>query len=83
MKHLTIRNVDGDLGKALRAEQRRAGISLNRTVLDLLRRVLGLVPGQPRDNGLTKMAGTWTQEDFADFEAHTALFEQVDKELWA
>lgn len=83
MKHLTIRNVSGDLEKALRAEQRRHGASLNGTVLDLLRKALGLTRGRPYDNGLARLAGTWTDKDLARFEADTALFGQIDGELWS
>jgi len=53
------------------------------TVLDLLRRSLGLGPERPYDNGLGEMAGTWTEKDLKDIEASTALFEQVDPELWS
>ena len=83
MKHLTVRNVTQDLEKALRDEQRRRGMSLNATVLDLLKRALGLGPGGEYDNGLASLAGTWTKEELRAFEANTALFEQIDEGLWS
>ena len=83
VRQLTIRNVSPDLDRALRLEQRRRGTSLNETVLDLLRRSLGLGSGRRYDNGLGKLAGTWTDEDLRSMEERMALFEQVDPELWS
>lgn len=83
VKQLTIRNVTADLERALREEQRRRGTSLNETVLDLLRRTLGLGLDARYDNGLARLSGTWTEDDLRAMESQTALFEQVDPELWS
>jgi len=82
MKHLTIRQVPPELARALEAEKRRRGRSLNRTVLDLLEQALGLEPRGPRTNGLGELAGTWSKADLEQFERAVALTEQVDEELW-
>jgi len=82
MKALTIRNVDTRLASALARETKRRGMSLNHTVLDLLRRGLGIDTTAPRKNGLEKFAGTWTAQEFEEFEANVAMFEQIDPELW-
>ena len=82
MKQLTVRNVSVDIEKALRAEQRRSGASLNQTVIDLLRKALGLVAGRPYQNGLARLAGTWSDEDLKQFEAQTEIFETIDGDLW-
>jgi len=82
MKALTIRNVDARLARALERETSRRGTSLNRTVLELLRQALGVDALSRPSNGLVKLAGTWTARELAQFEAHTAVFEQVDPELW-
>lgn len=82
MKQLTIRKVSPELAKALDSESRLRGRSLNQTVLDLLHQALGLSSNGGYDNGLGKLAGTWTEEEFAEFERNTAIFEQVDRELW-
>lgn len=82
VKHLTIRNLPPDVGRALEREKRRKGTSLNQMVIDLLRRALGVdTPGRP-PNGLARLAGTWTAEDLARFEAALAVTEGVDEELW-
>ncbi|MGH3137667.1 MAG: hypothetical protein ACRDPV_14375 [Gaiellaceae bacterium] len=81
MRHLTIRQVPPDLAGALDVERRRRGTSLNRTVLDLLAQALGL-GSTTKTNGLEAFAGTWTQEEFDEFEAAVQFTEQIDEELW-
>jgi plasmid stability protein len=82
MGYLTVRNVPEDVARALRTEKRRRGKSLNQTVIDLLRHALGLGWDLPGGNGLEKLAGTWSQEEFERFERATAVFEQIDEEQW-
>lgn len=65
MTHLTIRHVSDELARALDAERRSRGVSLNRIVLDLLAASLGLAPAA--DNGLARHAGTWTDEEADQF----------------
>lgn len=80
MKNLTIRNVPDAVANALEEEKRRRGRSLNQTVLELLSQGLGV--GTPRSNGLGRLAGSWTEEEFQEFEAAVAGFENIDDELW-
>jgi hypothetical protein len=82
MKALTVRNVDAKLASALTRETKRRGTSLNQTVLDVLRRGLGIDASVPRTNGLEKLAGRWTAQEFAEFETNVAMFEHIDPELW-
>jgi plasmid stability protein len=82
MKALTIRNVDPKLARALESETNRRGTSLNQTVLDLLRRALGVEAGTRRSNGLRELAGSWSARELAEFESRVAIFERVDAELW-
>lgn len=80
MRALTIRNLPPALAEALDREKRRRGQSLNQTVIDLLGQGLG-APGV-RSNGLGRLAGGWSEDEFREFEAATAQFEAVDEELW-
>ena len=82
MKALTIRNVDARLADALARETKRRNTSVNQTVLDVLRRGLGIDTSAPRTNGLEKLAGTWSAEEFAEFETNVAMFDTIDPELW-
>ena len=80
MRHLTVRNVPPDLAEALARERDRLKLSLNQTVIELLRHGLGVQ--RKRSNGLARLAGTWTAEEHEGFEAAIAPFEQIDEELW-
>ena len=80
LKTLTIRNVPQDLYEALQRERSRSGRSLNQTVIELLNQRLGV--GVARSNGLARLAGTWTDEEFEQFQQAIAAFERVDEELW-
>jgi hypothetical protein len=82
-RHLEVRGIPEPLARALEAEARRRGASVNETVKDLLARALGLADGaEPLDNGLGDLAGTWTSKDLAELERTTRSFEEVDEELW-
>jgi hypothetical protein len=82
VRHLTIRNIPPEVAEALEEKRDRSRASLNQTVIDLLRRALG-VRGQGEDrNGLARLAGTWTKEEHEQFEAAVASMEQIDEELW-
>lgn len=82
MKTMTIRNVSTELSAALEGERRRRGLSLNRTVLDLLQEALGVFAGASRSNGLRRLAGCWSEDEFRDFEQAIAPFSEVDEDLW-
>lgn len=84
MKALTVRNVDGPLARALEREKKKRGASLNETVLALLHQALGVsASGDAPSNGLKKLAGGWSMEEMRDFNRATAMFEDVDDELWS
>ncbi|MEA2336632.1 MAG: hypothetical protein QOE82_639 [Thermoanaerobaculia bacterium] len=80
MKNLTIRNVPDDLADALEREKSRRRGSLNQTVIELLSQGLGV--GTRRSNGMARFAGTWTAEEYSQFEENTASLEDIDDELW-
>lgn len=80
IKALTIRNLPPGIADALEREKRRRGKSLNQTVIDLLGQGLGAQG--VRSNGLGRMAGGWSEDEFRDFERATARFEGIDEELW-
>ena len=82
MKTMTIRNVSADLAAALEDEKSRRGLSLNRTVLALMQEALGVSDEAERSNGLRRLAGTWTEDEFREFEEAVRPFREIDEELW-
>ncbi len=81
MKAKTVRNIPDDLAAALHAEKLRRGLSLNRTAVTLMREALGL-PCDRQDNGLARFAGTWSEDQFREFEDAQAPFNVIDEGLW-
>ena len=75
---LTIRNVDPDLARRLRAISAERGESLNATVLQVLREAVG---PDARRAELVRYA-TWTEEDAEEFNAALAEQRVVDRRLW-
>lgn len=82
MEHLTVRRVPAPLARALELEKKRRGTSLNQTVIDLLSQGLGVSRGAPKSNGLRRLAGRWSEEEFREFQEAVAVTEQIDAELW-
>ena len=75
---LTVRNVDPELSRRLRAVSAERGESLNTTVLRLLRDAVGL---QARRDRLRRYVG-WTAEDLAEFSAALRAQRVVNDRDW-
>jgi hypothetical protein len=78
--HLIVRKLPSELAQALDREKRRRGISLNQTVIDLLRQSLGV--NVTRSNGAGGLAGTWAEAEHEEFLAAIRCFEEIDPDLW-
>lgn len=83
---LTIRSVDPELQHILKTEAKRRGLSVNRYVLMLLREAAGLGSGNPEPerefHDLDHFIGTWTQQEYEEFEKELAVQRSIDEELW-
>jgi hypothetical protein len=82
MDNLTIHNVPPELAQALERESMRLRAPLDQMVIEILRRALQVGSPDERRNGLARLAGTWTDEEHARFEAAVAVTEQLDEDLW-
>ncbi|MDR2734669.1 MAG: hypothetical protein LBC99_08560 [Spirochaetota bacterium] len=78
---LTIRNLDPQVDKALRAKAQFEGKSMNTVVLEILR--AGLVSERERRfHDLDALAGSWSPVEAGQFDAAIAGFAAIDTELW-
>lgn len=84
MKTLSLRGIDDNLAECLRKTAERAGTSLNKTVLEILRKSmgLGLKKREMIYHDLDDLAGTWTESDWQQFRKATKHFAVIDKEIW-
>ena len=80
--YLTVRNVPEDVARELEQERKRRGLSLNQTVVNTLRKGLGL--GEPRkSNGLAELARRWHRREFEAFERNIQdTAETIDEDVW-
>jgi hypothetical protein len=84
MAAITLRNIPPQLQEVIRKRAGADGLSLNKTVL----RMLEEAAGQRKTSGkvhhdLDHLAGTWSDEEAAAFEAALVEQRRVDPELWA
>ena len=79
---MTIREVSEELAAALEAEKCRRRLSLDRTVLSLIEDAPGFSEGEARGNGVHRLAGTWSEDEFRRFEEAVAPLGEIDKDLW-
>lgn len=85
MKIVTLRNLPPELVNVIRRRAKEQGASLNKTVIGLLEESLGR-SRQKRErtvyHDLDALAGSWSKEEAANFEA--ALHDQrsIDPEMW-
>lgn len=85
MTALSIRNLDQEALKRLKAQARKEGASVNSLVVRLIEAECGLKPSARRSvdhHDLDALSGTWSEADASAFEAATAAFEQIDDALW-
>jgi plasmid stability protein len=84
MKSITIHGLDEQLARTIRSLADREGLSLNKTIKKVLRSALGLDDQgkATRREQFTDLFGTWTKQDFEEFQENTADFSQVDPSDW-
>ena len=83
--NITIQNLDDTTSELISEEARRRGISVELLVVELIRKGMntGAETSQLQSyHDLDSLAGTWSEEQEAEFLNAIADFEQVDKKLW-
>lgn len=85
MSQLTVRGVGDKLHQRLKQEANKQGISLNRYLLKIIREAAGVIPPDRRKkeyHDLDHLAGTWSEEEYEEFQQNLARQRQIDDELW-
>ena len=82
MSQITLRDIPQELDHRLRELARAQNKSLNRTIIGVLMESLHLGDGGDQKRDLSDLAGTWSDEEAAEFEANTRVFDQLDDEMW-
>ncbi|MFO7848618.1 MAG: hypothetical protein R6V67_01550 [Spirochaetia bacterium] len=79
MSQYTVRNIPAGLDRALREWAKRRNVSLNRAIVDALKRGIGIEEEQEHHD-LDDLVGTW-QED-REFEQAISEQDAVEPDLW-
>jgi len=84
MNQLTLRKIPGPVEKKLRIHSKQNGMSLNRSVVSILSKALGVpeAPNLKRKRDLSRFMGTMSSNEEKKFTTDTRDFQKVDKELW-
>jgi len=87
MRQLTLREFDKELERRLKHLAESEDLSLNKTVLRLLRKATGLEDSAPFPlrvgDSLDEFIGIWTLTEQREFDEATQVFEETDEELWS
>ena len=82
MKQLTLRQIPPIVEEKIRELAQQQGQSLNKTVIYLLKKALGLEKTKEKYRDVRSISGTWSEEDAKNFLKHCEIFEQIDEEMW-
>ena len=82
MKSITVHNIDTRTIEKIEAISKQSGKSLNKVIKELLNKSLGINESkkQMKENEFGEFFGSWTTEEYADFEKATSVFDQIDEE---
>lgn len=86
MKAITLRNLPPELARTIRQKAEEQGTSINKAVIKLLEEGTGVrdkKKGKKRlHDSLDNLAGSWTEEEAAEFEKALAAQRTIDPDLW-
>ena len=81
---MTLRGIDNVIAGALKEKARQEDSSINTVVLNMIKVSLGLEKKKrsATHNDLDHLAGTWSEQDYAEFTCVAEEFDKVDEDLW-
>lgn len=86
MSQITIRDLPPEVEKTIRKESKRKGVSLNKVVVSLLERTIGVqkkgAEGKKIYHDLDRLSGTWSKKEAEKFENNLRSQRQIDEEVW-
>jgi len=84
MKSITIHGLDHQLDKLIRKRAKKHGISLNKTMKNLLEESLGIkkLPDYDHSEDFMDLFGTWSEEDKKKFDESISELDKIDEKDW-
>ena len=84
MKSITLHKIDKPLAELIKSKARAKGLSINKTVQQILEESLGVKPksdGAFRDE-FKEFCGIWTDIELAEFNERIGDLNKIDPEDW-
>ena len=83
MKSITIHDLESELYASLRSQAASQGLSLNKTIKQILRESLGFANKRAKKRDLSKFVGVWSKKEADEFDKIiNEEFETIDEEDW-
>lgn len=79
---MTIRQIPETVENKIKDLASKSGLSINKTVLMLLTKSLGMTESGKVKRDISKLAGTWSKKDQADFDKSMEVFDKIDQDIW-
>lgn len=83
MKSITLHALDNELYTSLRSQATSQGLSLNKTIKEILKKSLGLTHKRAEKGDFSKFFGVWNKKEADEFDKIiNEEFETIDEEDW-
>jgi hypothetical protein len=84
MKSITIHGLDGKLYERIKEKAKRQGLSLNKTIKNLLEKSLGIKnhDGTNHREDFIEFCGVWTEAESKEFAGVIEDFEKINPGDW-
>ena len=84
MKSITIHGLDDGLDKSIREKAQEKGLSINKTLKEILGQSLGLSGSLAHDHReeFLDLWGVWSADDISEFKKHLSACESIDMSDW-
>ena len=84
MKSITLHGLDSKLYERIKEKAKRQGLSLNKTIKNLLEKSLGIKNHNRTDHreDFIEFCGVWTEAEAKEFAGAIEDFEKIDPRDW-
>ena len=84
MHSITIHNLKEEIYNTIKEKAKKDGLSLNKTIKNLLKKELGFSNSKRTDNSadFTDLFGVWSKKEAKEFEEATKDLEMIFEEDW-
>lgn len=82
MSQITLRQIPENIDVLIRHLSQEKNKSINKTIIELLEKALGVSGNSNKKRDLSNLAGTWSTLQAKEFRRNTTQFGEIDREIW-